>query len=92
MRLLAISDIHDNVEAVRRLRELEANRFDAVVTAGDLGNRAACDILGIMETFACPLLYVLGNHDYDIEYEALLQSTAVHIHNKATVINGYCIA
>jgi len=41
MRLLAISDIHGNVEAVRRLRGRERNAFDAVVVAGDIGSDAA---------------------------------------------------
>ena len=37
MRLLAFSDIHNNLVAVRKLRALEKNTFDAIVVAGDIG-------------------------------------------------------
>jgi predicted phosphodiesterase len=68
MRLLAISDIHNNLVAVRRLRTLETNAFDAVVVAGDLGNAAAPQILEILTSFKCPVLYVYGNWDHALDY------------------------
>ena len=61
LKLLAVSDIHGNVEAVKMLRERERNQFDAVVVAGDIGGKAATEIMGVLATFACPVMYVLGN-------------------------------
>ncbi len=63
MRLLATSDIHDNVSCVRKLREQEANRFDGVVVAGDIGRQRAAEVLTILKTFACPIVFVNGNWD-----------------------------
>ncbi|MBV8092353.1 MAG: hypothetical protein JO110_03785 [Acetobacteraceae bacterium] len=37
MRLLALSDIHNNIEAVRRLGELERAPFDVVIIGRDMG-------------------------------------------------------
>lgn len=91
MRILAISDIHENVEAMRRLRWLETNRFDAVFIAGDLGNKSASEIIRIAATFFCPVFYVLGNHDYEIEYDDKVLSPAIHIHNGPVFLDKYCI-
>jgi predicted phosphodiesterase len=63
MRLLAISDIHNNVSCVRKLREQEQNRFDALVVAGDIGKQRAAEILAVLKTFACPVVFVNGNWD-----------------------------
>lgn len=38
VRILACSDIHNNVAAVKQLRTLEENTFDAVIVAGDSGS------------------------------------------------------
>jgi predicted phosphodiesterase len=56
MRLLAFSDIHRNLEAVRKLRASEANSFDAVVVAGDIGSESANEFFKILSTFNCPVL------------------------------------
>jgi hypothetical protein len=63
MKLLACSDIHNNVEAVRRLRAQEDNAFDAVLVTGDMGSESAGEILNILDTFGCPVYFVYGNWD-----------------------------
>jgi predicted phosphodiesterase len=63
MRLLAISDIHNNVSCVRKLREQETNRYQAVVVAGDIGRQRAAEVLRILKSFACPVVFVNGNWD-----------------------------
>ena len=70
MRLLVISDIHGNVEAVRQRRGREANDYDAIVVAGDIGADAAAEIMAILGSFACPVLYVYGNWDRRLAYDA----------------------
>jgi predicted phosphodiesterase len=54
MRVLALSDIHNNVSCVRKLREQESNRLDALVIAGDIGRQRAAEVL-------CPVVFVNGN-------------------------------
>jgi hypothetical protein len=85
MRILAISDIHENVEAVRLLRKSESNRFDAIVIAGDIGDggmgtSSPQEILGILETFACPVLYVYGNWDHRLAYDQSFGTACKHLH------------
>lgn len=63
MRILAFSDIHGNVEAVRHLRAQESNRFDGILIAGDLGDDSVDDILSLCMSFECPVFYVYGNWD-----------------------------
>jgi Calcineurin-like phosphoesterase superfamily domain len=88
MRLLAFSDIHNNLVAVRKLRALEKNTFDAIVVAGDIGNASAADCFKILATFKCPVVYVYGNWDHELSYKHcfepgchLLQSNVVTIGN-----------
>lgn len=80
MRFLLASDIHNNVAAVRKLRDVENNRFDAVVVAGDIGSKAAAEILGILATFECPVLYVFGNWDSRLGYDEDFGATCRHLH------------
>jgi len=58
MKLLALSDIHNNLITVRKMRAQERNVFDAIVIAGDLGGDAVEGLFGILKTFKCPIMYV----------------------------------
>ncbi|WP_026784629.1 metallophosphoesterase family protein [Pleomorphomonas koreensis] len=80
MRFLLVSDIHDNVTAVHQLRNLEQNRFDAIVVAGDIGSKTAAETLGLLATFACPVLYVYGNWDYRLGYDENFGVGCHHLH------------
>jgi Calcineurin-like phosphoesterase superfamily domain len=77
MRLLAFSDIHHNLVAVRKLRALEKNSFDAIIVAGDIGSKSAADFFKIVTTFKCPVMYVYGNWDSELGYKT---SFAHHCH------------
>jgi predicted phosphodiesterase len=88
MRLLAFSDIHNNLVAVRKLRALEKNSFDAIIVAGDIGNAGAAYCFRILATFKCPVVYVYGNWDHELSYKSsfepgghLIQSNVVTIGN-----------
>lgn len=80
MRILAFSDIHNNVSAVRKLREREVNRYDALIVAGDIGSDAAQSIFDVLRTFDCPVLYVLGNWDHRLRHDQDFGSGCHHIH------------
>jgi predicted phosphodiesterase len=80
MRFLLVSDIHGNVTAVRKLRAMETNRFDAVVVAGDIGSKGAAETMGVLASFECPVLYVYGNWDRDLAYDANFGADCHHLH------------
>lgn len=68
MRALVFSDIHNNLEHVELLREREANEFDALIVAGDIGDRILPDFVRLMDTFDCPVYLIYGNWDRKCEY------------------------
>jgi predicted phosphodiesterase len=92
MRLLSISDIHGNVDAVRKLRGREGNTFDAVVVAGDIGGDAAAKIMEILVTFFCPVLYIYGNWDRRLPYDADFGPTCHHLHLRPVECCGWSFA
>jgi predicted phosphodiesterase len=92
MKLLGLSDIHGNVEAVRKLRERERSEFDAVVVAGDIGGKAATEIMGILATFACPVMYVFGNWDRQLPYDSDFGPVCHHLHLRSVACGGWAFA
>lgn len=89
MKLLGISDIHGNVDAVRKLRGRERNTFDAVVVAGDIGGDAAAEIMDILASFACPVMYIYGNWDRRLPYESDFGPTCRHLHLRPVECCGW---
>ncbi len=83
MKLLALSDIHGNVSAVRDLRAREENVFDGIIVAGDIGSDYAVEIFSILSTFHCPVFYVYGNHDWKLDYDAQFAEDCHHLHLNA---------
>jgi predicted phosphodiesterase len=63
MKILAISDIHNNVACVRKLRAQESNDYDVIAIAGDIGTHGAAEVFETLGTFKCPVVYVHGNWD-----------------------------
>src|SRR5204863_349314 len=86
MRLLALSDIHHNLVAVRKLRACEKNDFDAVIVAGDIGNESAAEFFRILETFECPVMYVYGNWDNKLDYESCFSPRCHLIHSNVITV------
>lgn len=86
MRLLAFSDIHHNLMAVRKLRASETNSFDAIVVAGDIGTASANEFFKILSTFECPVLYVFGNWDHEASYRKVYGDTCHLIHSNLVTI------
>lgn len=80
MRFLLLSDIHDNLLAVQQMRAQESNSFDALVVAGDIGSHTAQQIFDVLATFRCPVLYVYGNWDYKLAYDASFGDACHHLH------------
>ena len=63
MRILAISDIHNNVACVRKLRAQEKNDYDVVAIPGDIGTHRSAEIFDTLKSFGCPIVYIHGNWD-----------------------------
>jgi hypothetical protein len=88
MRLLAFSDIHHNLVAVRKLRDCEKNRFDAIIVAGDIGNESAAEFFRIVASFECPVMYVYGNWDNKLDYESSFGPRCRLIHSNVVTIGN----
>ncbi|WP_458425672.1 metallophosphoesterase family protein [Methylorubrum extorquens] len=86
--MLTLSDIHDRVAAVERLRAVEINRFDAVIVAGDIGSEQAPAIMAILGTFGCPVLYVYGNWDHQLAYDVDFGERCRHLHHRGVNVEG----
>jgi predicted phosphodiesterase len=86
MRLLAFSDIHHNLVAVKKLRASETNSFDAIVVAGDIGSASADEFFKILSTFKCPVLYVFGNWDHELSYGKFYGDNCHLIHSNVVTI------
>ncbi|KJF74645.1 metallophosphoesterase family protein [Agrobacterium arsenijevicii] len=80
VRFLLVSDIHDNLAAVQKMRSQEANGFDALIIVGDIGSNRTREIFDVFATFGCPVLYVYGNWDYKLDYFASFGSGCHHLH------------
>lgn len=89
MRLLVFSDIHNNMDAVRALRKQEANEYDAVIVAGDIGSETAHEFFPLLDTFECPVFCVYGNWDGELNYSAELSTRCVLINHHIHSHGGY---
>jgi hypothetical protein len=91
MRILAVSDIHGHVESVRQLRDREPNEFDVVVVAGDIdGLRDTADeVMAILRSFDCPVVYIFGNWDNKLSYDHDFGPNAHHIHLRSVEVGGW---
>jgi len=66
MRLLVVSDLHANAEALRAVfSRVRRKKFDAVVCLGDFVgyNAEPNQVLDAMRTFKAKKIYIRGNHD-----------------------------
>lgn len=94
MRILAISDVHGDLGNIEKLRTIEQNVYDAIIVAGDitvggkLGDEIARQIMSVLSSFGCPVLFVLGNWDNDIPYNVNWGVNCIHIHHTAVEIDG----
>lgn len=68
MKILAISDMRNNVACVRKLRSQENNDFDVIAIAGDVGSYRATEIFDVFKSFRCPIVYVYGNWDHNLTH------------------------
>jgi predicted phosphodiesterase len=82
MRILAFSDLHNNVACVRKLRAQERNDYDVIAIAGDIGSHRAHEIFEVLRSFECPIVYVYGNWDRKLGFEQSFGQDChlVHLH------------
>jgi hypothetical protein len=91
MRILALSDIHGNVAAVARMRARQANDYDLLIVAGDIGGAMSREVFEVLDTFGCPVVYVYGNHDWDVAYDIRFGANGVHLYGTLVIIDRLCI-
>ena len=66
MRALVVSDLHSNIEALRKvMSRVRRKKFDRVICLGDFVGYGAQpnQVLDVMRTLHGPKLYIRGNHD-----------------------------
>lgn len=91
MRALVLSDIHNNIEHIRVLRKKENDVYDAIIVAGDIGNKIADEFYSILDSFGCPVFCVYGNWDNGLIYNNNLSSRCVLLHHNIEEVKGYFI-
>ena len=76
IRAAAVGDVHFAADSTGRLRpylEAEADRLDLLLLAGDLtrrGDPKEAEVLAAeLRGLGCPVVSVLGNHDYHLDAE-----------------------
>ncbi len=79
MRILAISDMHNNVACVRKLRAQEPNAYDVIASPGDIGTHRAAEIFETLRTFKCPIVFVHGNWDREDDVFGGRRTHLVHL-------------
>lgn len=89
IRILALSDIHNNIESVRLLRAQERNEYDVILVAGDMGSESAADVLKILSTFRCQVMYIYGNWDNLLDYDARFGQNCTHLHHHVIVLENF---
>lgn len=92
MRLLVFSDIHNNEAALTALRRRETNVYDALVVAGDIGDRIAGTFKAVADSFDCPVFFVCGNWDSMEEYVARPSKHCVLLDHQVEAYAGYYFA
>ncbi|MCG7861118.1 MAG: metallophosphoesterase family protein [Candidatus Thiodiazotropha endolucinida] len=90
MRILAFSDIHDNLACVRKLcAHIQVSDYDLVIVAGDIGDEIINEFFSLMSIFSCPIYYVYGNWDCGQAYDKVFSDRAVHLHHRVMDMDGY---
>ncbi len=92
MKVLLFSDIHSDLEALRRLMDIEADHY---IAAGDLVNWAkGLDAAGeILARRAGKVSVIPGNHESEADIESLCARFGLsEIHGKTTLFGGYHLA
>ena len=90
MRILAFSDIHNNLNCLDRLLEQVAQEsFDCIIIAGDIGSECIDDFFLKLNIFSCPIYYVLGNWDSKIRYDRDFGENVFHLHNTVLENSGF---
>lgn len=91
MRTLVLSDIHENIVSVRRMRECESDVYDAIIVAGDIGNEIAEEFYAVLDSFNCPVFCVYGNWDNDLPYKRKLSKNCILLHQSVERVKGFFI-
>lgn len=91
MRTLVLSDIHENIVSVRRMREYEGDVYDAIIVAGDIGNEIAEEFYAVLDSFNCPVFCVYSNWDHDLPYKRKLSKHCVLLHQSVERVKGFFV-
>lgn len=89
-RIMAIADIHGNMEMIERAGDI-IREADILIVAGDITHTGrvseARNIIGLLESYNKNILAVHGNWD-EPAVEAYLREKGIGLHARGLVING----
>ncbi|QJR82626.1 hypothetical protein CA267_018640 [Alteromonas pelagimontana] len=92
IRILAFSDIHNNLTCVDKLiSQVSGEKFDCVVVAGDIGNQTAPTFFEKLSVLPFPICYVYGNWDSKLSYNTKFSDNSIHLHQNIQEIGGYYV-
>lgn len=93
MKILAISDVHNEVKKARKLKYvIEERKPDVIVVAGDLTSFGPASAASeILDTLTCgkkdlPVFAVAGNGD-NYEVRNVLEKRGVNLHNRSAKVD-----
>lgn len=90
MIIVALADIHDNLESLRSISD-DLSAADLVLLVGDLTNfgreEAATRVIQAVRKYNGRILAVPGNCDYP-EVDAYLAGEGVNLHRRHVVVEG----
>lgn len=90
MKILAFSDIHNNLDCLDRLiLQSQQVEYDCIVIAGDIGSECIDEFFNKLSHINCPIYYVLGNWDSKVPYDKNFAPNVVHLHGKIVENSGY---
>ncbi|MFW5912655.1 MAG: metallophosphoesterase family protein [Candidatus Hadarchaeota archaeon] len=90
--ILAISDIHGEMEGIRNLYELVGERHDVLLVLGDItqfgDETRAREILHSILKVSIDVLFIPGNCDPKVVHDVLVQED-ISIHSRCREVGGY---
>jgi putative phosphoesterase len=90
MKFIVISDIHGDIESVKKLKEkIKTEKCDGIIVAGDIGSLS---VLSPLQELNIPIYTILGNDDNPGEKKNFSQfSNIIDIDLKVVKVNGFNI-
>lgn len=92
MKLLAFTDIHDNIKAfIKVLKKAEKEKPDIIISAGDLAyeEKDLRKVIKQLKQLKQLILLIPGNHEDPVIMEQLCSDNIIYLHKRTYSIGNY---